>query len=98
MTRPATNHVGASREDWKIIRAVSEYLGAPLPYDDIEALRDRMEEISPAMRRYDIVEGTALAALGRVQLVDQNKGAKATGQPLKKVIEDFYFTDVISRR
>lgn len=98
MTRPATSHIGASREDWKIIRAVSEYLGQPLPYDDIEALRDRMEEISPAMRRYDVVEGTGLAALSKVQLVDQNKGAKASGQPLKKVIEDFYFTDVISRR
>ncbi|KAF2092937.1 NADH-quinone oxidoreductase [Rhizodiscina lignyota] len=97
MTRPATSHVGASREDWKIIRAVSEYLGTPLPYDDIEALRDRMEEISPAMRRYDVVEGTGLAALSKVQLADQNKGAKVLGEPLKKVIEDFYFTDVISR-
>jgi NADH dehydrogenase (ubiquinone) Fe-S protein 1 len=98
VTRPAINHLGASREDWKIARAVSEYLGAPLPYDDIEALRDRMEEISPAMRRYDVVEPTGVAALSKVQLVDQNKGAKTGSEPLKKVIEDFYFTDVISRR
>ncbi|KAF2397084.1 NADH-quinone oxidoreductase [Trichodelitschia bisporula] len=97
MTRAAVSLVGAAREDWKIIRAVSEYLGAPLPYDDIEALRDRMEEISPALRRYDVVEDTGLAVLSKVQLVDQHKGAKATGEPLKKVIEDFYFTDVISR-
>jgi NADH dehydrogenase (ubiquinone) Fe-S protein 1 len=33
-----------------------------------------------------------------VQLVDQNKGSKATNEPLKKVIDNFYFTDVISRR
>lgn len=98
MTRPATSHLGASREDWKIIRAASEYLNAPLPYDDIEALRDRMEEISPAMRRYDVVEGTGLSALSKVQLVDQNKGANITGEPLKRVIDDFYFTDAISRR
>lgn len=97
-TRNAVSLLGAAREDWKIARAVSEYLGAPLPYDDIEALRDRMEEISPAMRRYDVVESTGLAALSKVQLVDQNKGAKATGEAFKKVIEDFYFTDVISRR
>jgi NADH dehydrogenase (ubiquinone) Fe-S protein 1 len=97
-TRNAVALVGAAREDWKIIRAVSEYLGAPLPYDDIEALRDRMEEISPAMRRYDVVEGTGLAALSKVQLVDQNKGSKVSGEPFKKVIEDFYFTDAISRR
>ena len=98
ITRAATSLPGAAREDWKIIRAVSEYLGAPLPYDDIEMLRDRMEEISPTLRRYDIVEGTAMAALSKVQLVDQNKGAKASGEPFRRVIEDFYFTDSISRR
>ncbi|MCJ1482651.1 NADH dehydrogenase (ubiquinone) 78K chain precursor, 5-prime end [Schaereria dolodes] len=98
MTRAATNPPGAARDDWKILRAVSEYLGAPLPYDDIEGLRDRMEEISPALRRYDIVEPTGLPALSKVQLVDQNKNSKISGDPLRKVIENFFFTDVISRR
>jgi NADH dehydrogenase (ubiquinone) Fe-S protein 1 len=98
VTRNAVNLPGAAREDWKIARAVSEYLGAPLPYDDIEALRDRMEEISPALRKYDLVEGTGLASLGKVQLVDQNKGAKPSGAAFEQVIKDFYFTDVISRR
>lgn len=95
--RAATGVYGAAREDWKIIRAVSEILGVALPYDDVEALRDRMEEISPALRKYDLVEPAALAALGKVQLVDQNKGAKATGEPLKRPIENFFFTDAISR-
>ena len=98
MTRAATALPGAARDDWKIIRAASEYVGAPLPYDDIEALRDRMEEISPVLRRYDIVEPTSLAALGKVQLVDQNKGVKASGGAFRRVIENFYFTDAISRR
>ncbi len=32
---------GMAREDWKILRALSEYLGtAPLPYDDLEDIRD----------------------------------------------------------
>ena len=99
-TRNAVSLLGAAREDWKIVRAVSEYLGAPLPYDDIEALRDRMEEISPSLRRYDVVEPTSreVAGLSKVQLVDANKGAQASGEAFKKVIEDFYFTDVISRR
>ena len=97
LSRPATSHYGAARDDWKIIRAASEALGVPLPYDDIEALRDRMEEISPALRRYDIVEPAALPALSKVQLVDQNKGAKATGEPFRRMIENFYFTDAISR-
>ena len=97
MTRAATSMPGAARDDWKILRAVSEYLGAALPYDDIEALRDRMEEISPALRRYDIIEGTGLLQLSKVQLVDQNKGAKPEGKSLKSSIENFFFTDSISR-
>ncbi|KAK7920581.1 hypothetical protein PG985_008603 [Apiospora marii] len=97
MTRAATSLPGAARTDWKIIRAASEFLGAPLPYDDVAQLRDRMVEISPALGAYDVVEVPALQQLSRVQLVDQNKGAKSTGEPLKKVIDDFYFTDVISR-
>lgn len=98
MTRAATSLPGAARTDWKIIRAVSEFLGAPLPYDDVAALRDRMVEISPALAAYDVVEPVALQQLSKVQLVDQNKGAKASGTPLKLPIENFYFTDVISRR
>lgn len=98
MTRAATSLPGAAREDWKIIRAASEFVGVPLPYDDIEALRDRMEELSPTLRQYDIVEGTALPALSKVQLVDQNKGSRLSGEPFRKVVENFYFTDAISRR
>lgn len=98
MTRAATSLPGAAREDWKILRAASEFLGVPLPYDDVEALRDRMEQLSPTLRQYDIVEKTALPALSKVQLVDQNKGSKASGAPFRKVVENFYFTDVISRR
>ena len=98
MTRAATSLPGAAREDWKIIRAVSEYLGAPLPYDNIDVLRDRMEEISPALTRYDIVEPASLGKLSKVQLVDHNKGSKSTGQPFTNIVKDFYFTDVISRR
>lgn len=97
LTRAATGLPGAARTDWKIVRAVSEFLGAPLPYDDVAALRDRMFEISPALAAYDVVEPVALPSLSKVQLVDQNKGAKSTGEVLKLPIENFYFTDAISR-
>jgi NADH dehydrogenase (ubiquinone) Fe-S protein 1 len=98
MTRAAVSLPGAARTDWKIIRAVSEFLGAPLEYDDVAALRDRMVEISPTLASYDVVEPVALKQLSKVQLVDQNKGSKPTGEALKRVVENFYFTDVISRR
>jgi NADH dehydrogenase (ubiquinone) Fe-S protein 1 len=98
MSRAAVGLPGASREDWKIIRAASGYFGAELPYDDVEALRDRMVEISPALRSYDLVEPVSLPGLSKVQLVDNNKGAQASGTPLKKAIENFFFTDSISRK
>jgi len=98
MTRAAISLPGAARTDWKIIRAISEFLGVPLPYDDVAALRERMVEVSPTLASYDVVEPTSLKQLSKVQLVDQNKGSKASGAPFKKVIENFYFTDVISRR
>lgn len=98
ITRTAVSLPGAARTDWKIIRAASEFLGVPLPYDDLEVLRDRMEEVSPTLRRYDHVEESALSSLSKVQLVDAHKGAKATNEPLKNPIKDFYQTDVISRR
>jgi NADH dehydrogenase (ubiquinone) Fe-S protein 1 len=97
LTRAATGLPGVAREDWKIIRAASEFLGATLPYDSLAALRYRMEEISPALTRYDVVEPASLSAIGKTQMVEANKGSKPTNQPLTKVIENFYFTDAISR-
>lgn len=98
LTRAATSLAGAARDDWKIIRAISEFVGTPLPYDDIEMLRDRMEEISPSLRRYDIAESSSVSPLSKIQLVDQNKGSKSVDNPFQRVIENFYFTDAISRR
>lgn len=99
MTRAATSVPGAARPDWKIIRAASEFLlDEPLPYDDLGVLRERMLDISPALGLYDVVEEVALPQLSKVQLVEQNQGSKASGEALKNVIENFYFTDVISRR
>ncbi|OUJ12755.1 NADH-quinone oxidoreductase subunit NuoG [Acetobacter sp. DsW_063] len=34
---------GEAREDWRILRAVSDVLGHTLPYDTIEALRERLQ-------------------------------------------------------
>ena len=45
-----------AREDWKIIRALSEVLGVPLPYDDINEVRRRMEDIAPHLAMIDSVE------------------------------------------
>ncbi|KAB5588622.1 NADH dehydrogenase (ubiquinone) Fe-S protein 1 [Ceratobasidium theobromae] len=94
--RAAVPPPGASREDWKIIRALSEIIGSPLPYDDVLTLRDRMWDISPTLVRYDIAERTSLgtAQVG-LNLLAQNK--QTGGGAFHKVIQNFYQTDPISR-
>lgn len=44
-TRAAISAPGDSRDDWKIVRAVSEMLGVTLPYDTIEAVQGRLAEV-----------------------------------------------------
>lgn len=97
--RAAVPPPGASREDWKVIRALSEVLDNPLPYDDVLTLRDRMWEISPTLVRYDVTERTStdLALVGLKTLVEATATAKATGKPFMKPISNFYQTDPISR-
>ena len=45
----------------------------------------------------DIVEPAGLPQLSRVQLVEQNKNSTVSGTAFKRPIEDFFFTDPISR-
>ncbi|KAG7191901.1 NADH dehydrogenase (ubiquinone) 78K chain precursor, 5-prime end [Scheffersomyces spartinae] len=99
VTRAATNAPGVAREDWKIIRAVSEYLGAALPYDDIYAVRTRMADIAPHLLRHDVIEPVSqdVAKLGIQSLISINKSSSKVGDLLKNPINNFYFTDVISR-
>lgn len=89
---------GEAREDWKIIRVVSEVLGEKLPYDKIADLRARMAEVSPNLVRYGAVEPANFFA----QSVAMARAVKAqlAAEPIsvsKQVLEDFYQTDPISR-
>ena len=40
---------GKAKEDWQIIRALSEVFGSPLAYDNINDLRARMADVSPTL-------------------------------------------------
>uniref|UniRef100_A0A673AY50 NADH-ubiquinone oxidoreductase 75 kDa subunit, mitochondrial n=1 Tax=Sphaeramia orbicularis TaxID=375764 RepID=A0A673AY50_9TELE len=55
-TKVAVTAPGMAREDWKIIRAVSELAGVTLPYDSLDEVRSRLAEVSPNLVRYDDVE------------------------------------------
>lgn len=97
--RAAVPPPGSSREDWKIIRALSEIMGSPLPYDDVLSLRDRMWEISPTLVRYDVTEkvSSEIALAGLQVLAKRTAGSKISGAVLKRPITNFYQTDPISR-
>lgn len=99
VTRAATNAPGAAREDWKIIRALSEYLGATLPYDDLYSVRSRLGQIAPHLVRHEVIEpvSSEIASIGLKDIINKNKDSKLIGSALKNPIDNFYFTDVISR-
>lgn len=99
VTRAATNAPGSAREDWKIVRALSEYLGATLPYDDLYAVRERLGDIAPHFVRHDVIEpvSEAVAQVGLKDILNRHTTVKTSGVSLKNPIDNFYFTDVISR-
>lgn len=99
ITRAATNAPGAAREDWKIVRALSEYLGATLPYTDLYGVRERLGQIAPHFVRHEVIEPVSLeiATLGLKDIVGRHSTFKSSGVPLKNPIDNFYFTDSISR-
>ena len=54
---------GEAREDWAILRALSERLGATLPYDTLDQLRAKLFADHPTFGQIDYVPGAAGAAL-----------------------------------
>jgi NADH-quinone oxidoreductase subunit G len=84
---------GEAREDWAIIRALSETLGKKLPYDSLQALRQAISKAVPHLTRIDQIEpGKAddVKALGA-------KGGSVDKTPFKASVEDFYLTNPIAR-
>lgn len=54
---------GVAKEDWKIIRALSEECGQSLPYDNIEEMRYRIAELAPHLLKYDHIEPSLFSKL-----------------------------------
>lgn len=97
--RAAVPPPGAAREDWKIIRALSESFGVPLGYNTSLDLQDRLWEISPTLTRYDVTEPTSVdvALAGLKHLCVKTTGAQISGAIFERPISNFYQTDPISR-
>ncbi|HEY8016824.1 MAG TPA: NADH-quinone oxidoreductase subunit NuoG [Dongiaceae bacterium] len=81
--------LGEAREDWAVLRALSQVLGKVLPYDNLAQLRRQLFEANPRFQRLDSVEPAAWGPFGREGPVQ----AAAFRTP----ITNFYMTDPISR-
>ena len=93
--RRATFPPGEAREDWAILRALSDVLGKRLPYDDLNALRQALLKDAPHFAASD----RAPANPGADPAIWTNIGAKGTiaKLPLVYPIRDFYLTNPIAR-
>jgi NADH-quinone oxidoreductase subunit G len=80
---------GEAREDWTILRALSDVLGKKLPYDDVAALRQRMAAVNPVFGKLDTVVPAAWGAFGEDGAMD--------AAPFASPVRNFYMTDPISR-
>ncbi|CAB3230761.1 unnamed protein product [Arctia plantaginis] len=88
---------GMAREDWKIIRALSEVIGERLPYDNLDEVRDRLSEISPALVAYGDVQENNYFAQARALAQSLQKPVSGKLDVQLKHLEDFFMTDTISR-
>jgi NADH-quinone oxidoreductase subunit G len=85
---------GEAREDWAILRALSERLGAKLPYDTLDQLRARLFADHPSFGQIDLAPGSTPAAL---DLTKVGAKAKTSDAPFASPIKDFYLTNPIAR-
>jgi NADH-quinone oxidoreductase subunit G len=84
---------GDAKEDWTIVRALSERVGATLPYDSLSELRAAMYKAAPQLAALDSVETRSVSGLETL--------AKLTGmmssEAFSTAIADFYMTNPIAR-
>ncbi|KAL8137530.1 hypothetical protein V2J09_003531 [Rumex salicifolius] len=92
-TIPAVPTVGDSRDDWKIIRALSEVAGITLPYNSLVEVRSRMSNVAPNLVSMDEREPATFSVLIKPELSQKMNVAT----PFKAAVENFYMTDPITR-
>lgn len=80
---------GEAREDWTILRALSEALGKTLPYDNIAQLRKAMVADNPAFAAVDQKPSAEWADIG--------VEGDLSGDGFTLPITDFYGTNPIAR-
>ena len=84
---------GEAREDWAILRALSDALGARLPFDSLTQLRAALGAAHPHLLALDQISPTDAAGLAELAKV----GGALQPAALSTWVSDFYFTNPIAR-
>jgi NADH-quinone oxidoreductase subunit G len=88
-TRLAIFPPGEAKEDWKILRALSDALGRKLAYDNLAQLRRRLATINPIFDRVGDVVPARWTPFGRAGAVEAT--------PFRSPVTNFHMTCAISR-
>ncbi|ABC90410.1 NADH-ubiquinone oxidoreductase chain G protein [Rhizobium etli CFN 42] len=84
---------GDAREDWAIIRALSDVLGKKLPFDSLSELRGRLYAAFPHFAAIDEIAETDSAQIAAVA----KKAGKMNKSGFASPVKDFYLTNPIAR-
>ena len=84
---------GDAREDWAILRALSEVVGSKLPYDSLAQLRGALFKAFPHLQCIGTIAPGNPDDVRKLAMLDGAMG-KA---PFQSPIEDFYLTNPIAR-
>ncbi len=80
---------GEAREDWKILRALSEVLERTVPLDNLGQVRRRMAEIAPVLGTEDVIVPAEWAPFG--------EAGPISAEPFRSPVEDFYLVNPVCR-
>lgn len=93
----ATNRAGFApgdaREDWAILRALSDVLGHRLPFDSLAQLRARLYADYPHLAAIDHIAPADAEAVAKAAAL----GGRTDKAPFVPAVKDFYLTNPIAR-
>lgn len=84
---------GDAREDWAIIRALSDVLGKKLPFDSLSQLRAKLYQAFPHFAELDEIAESDSAKIAAVA----KKAGKTNKSGFASPVKDFYLTNPIAR-
>jgi NADH-quinone oxidoreductase subunit G len=93
--RRATFPPGEAKEDWAILRALSDVLEVKLPYDDRAALVAAIEKDAPHFARLNDVPVHADASAATWEALGES--GPLDHAPVGSAIADYYLTNPIAR-